>query len=176
MMAGGGMRRTVLVGIAVAALAGCDDPQPPDHLRIAGADPQQGRALIKSYECGACHKIDGIWGADGVVGPPLDNYAQRVLLAGVMPNVPRNLVPWIVDPPALVPDTGMPSLGVSEAEARHMAAYLYTLGADKAQVYPPESLPIRGQRGIVEIPSSPEEREPTAPAGPVFKPLVTGPD
>jgi cytochrome c2 len=34
---------------------------------------------------------------------------------------------WIVDPPALVPATAMPSVGVAEHDARNMAAYLLSL-------------------------------------------------
>jgi cytochrome c1 len=41
--------------------------------------------------------------------------------------VPDRLVPWILDPRALDPDTAMPGLGLTEREARDAAAYLYTL-------------------------------------------------
>jgi cytochrome c2 len=41
--------------------------------------------------------------------------------------MPDRLVAWIVDPPALVPGTRMPVMGVSENDARHIAAALYTL-------------------------------------------------
>ena len=37
------------------------------------------------------------------------------------------LTAWLRDPPAIDPSTAMPDLGLSEAEALHMAAYLYTL-------------------------------------------------
>jgi hypothetical protein len=48
----------------------------------------------------------------------------------------------------------MPAQGVSEAEARHMAAYLYTLGRDDMPVYPPDPpLPLRRQDEIaVDLP------------------------
>jgi cytochrome c1 len=48
-------------------------------------------------------------------------------VAGRLPNVPEPLVRWIVDPPAVKPGTPMPNLGVTPEDARHMAAYLYTL-------------------------------------------------
>lgn len=120
----------------VPLLAGCGEPRIPAHLRIAGGDAERGRALIQRYECGVCHRIDGVRGAHGVVGPPLDDYAQRVLLAGMTPNVPRTLVPWLMNPPAMDPDTAMPDLGISEAEAKDMATYLYTLGAGSVLVWP----------------------------------------
>jgi cytochrome c2 len=119
-----------------APLAGCGEATPPAHLRIAGADAERGHALIASYGCGLCHAIDGVRGADGTVGPPLDDFAQRSLVAGIVPNTPAQLVAWLVDPPAIAPETGMPNMGISGPEARDMAAYLYTLGADEAQVYP----------------------------------------
>jgi mono/diheme cytochrome c family protein len=139
-----------LLFAACLAVIGCDSAEPPAHLRIAGGDAERGRQLIRYYGCGACHRIEGIQGARGVVGPPLLDYAQRTMLAGRMPNVPRNLVPWLIDPPALAPQTGMPNLGVSEAQARDIATYLYTLGADGARAYPPEALLNAEPRGIVE--------------------------
>jgi mono/diheme cytochrome c family protein len=126
---------------AGATAAGCSDPQPPAHLRIAGGDAERGRALIRAYGCGVCHRIDGVRGAHGLVGPPLQDFAQRKLLAGVLPNAPRFLVAWLIDPPALVPHTGMPAIGLTEAEARDIATYLYSLGAADAQVYP-DQLPL----------------------------------
>jgi mono/diheme cytochrome c family protein len=112
------------------ALAACSEAAPPTHLAIPGADPDRGRALIADYGCGSCHFVEGVTGANGLVAPPLENFANRTLLAGTFPNVPRFLVPWLIDPPDLKPETAMPDLGVSEAQARDIASYLYTLGSD----------------------------------------------
>lgn len=49
---------------------------------------------------------------------------SRVYLAGVLPNTPENLVRWIYDPRGVSPRSAMPNTGVSEAEAREIAAYL----------------------------------------------------
>ncbi|MDQ2634797.1 MAG: hypothetical protein M3Y78_13795 [Pseudomonadota bacterium] len=68
--------------------------------------------------------------ARGIVGPKLEGFAQRTMLAGVVANVPRNLVPWLMDPPAINPRTAMPFMGIDETQARDIAAFLYTLGAD----------------------------------------------
>ena len=116
--------------VALLALAACAEAGPPAHLAIPGADPDRGRALIADYGCGACHIVDGVQDADGVVGPPLEDFAKRTLLAGTFPNVPRYLVRWVMDPPDLKPETAMPDLGVSAPEARDIASYLYTLGSD----------------------------------------------
>jgi mono/diheme cytochrome c family protein len=86
--------------------------------------------LILAFDCGACHTIEGVQSARGIVGPKLEQFAQRTILAGVVANVPRNLVPWLMNPPAISPKTAMPAMGINEAQARDIAAYLYTLGTD----------------------------------------------
>lgn len=117
-------------------LAGCSDPEPPAHLRIEGGDVARGRTLAYEKGCGACHIIGGVPDARGVVGPSLANFAQRTMIAGRFPNAPRTLIPWLMDPPAMNAGTGMPNVGLNEAQARDIAAYLYSRGAAKADVYP----------------------------------------
>ncbi|MGA9885598.1 MAG: c-type cytochrome [Candidatus Acidiferrales bacterium] len=90
-------------------------------------NPHQGKELIVSFGCGACHIIPGIRGARGLVGPPLILFGDRTMIAGEIPNMPDNLVRWIENPPAIEPKTAMPDLGVSQAQAKDIAAYLYTL-------------------------------------------------
>ena len=68
----------------------------------------------------------------GVVGPPLDGMASRAFIAGQLPNTPDVLVAFLQNPPALVPATGMPDVRLSLDQARHVAAYLYTLKAPRA--------------------------------------------
>ncbi len=106
--------------------------QPPEAERkvVPGGDPEQGKEFIAAYGCGACHTIPGIRQADGNVGPPLTDWADRQYIAGNLPNTPGNLVEWIRFPQAVEPGTVMPNLGVSEDEAGHIAAYLYTLSGD----------------------------------------------
>jgi cytochrome c1 len=41
-------------------------------------------------------------------------------------NTPDNLVQWIRNPRAMDSQTAMPAVGVDEAQARDIAAYLYT--------------------------------------------------
>jgi len=134
----------------LAGLAACGDAQDQASiLAISGGEPDRGHALIQSYGCGTCHAIEGVRGARGQVGPRLEDYAQQQLLAGFLPNTPSNLIAWLIDPVALKPQTGMPSQGVTEAEARHIAAYLYTLGDGGVRAYPPDPpLPLRGQEEI----------------------------
>ena len=92
---------------------------------VARGDPEQGRLLLRQFGCGACHRISGVADAQGNVGPPLDGMRRRVYLGGVLPNSPENMARWIRAPKAFDPQTAMPDLGVSEAHARDMVAYLY---------------------------------------------------
>ena len=87
----------------------------------------RGAALISWYGCGACHSIPGIPGADALVGPPLDHFAHRGYLAGVLHNTPDNLILWIRNPQKFVPGNAMPALGIDERDARDIAAYLYSI-------------------------------------------------
>lgn len=49
------------------------------------------------------------------------------VVAGMLRNSPANLIRWIRDPQGVVPGNAMPDMGVTEADARDIAAYLYTL-------------------------------------------------
>jgi cytochrome c2 len=127
------MRRLPLVALAAGCigLAGCDifARSSYEDKVVRGGDSARGRAIVASgvHGCTACHTVPGIRAARGVVGPPLDRLAQRAFIAGRLPNTPGVLVAFLEDPPALVPNTGMPDVGLTPEEARHVAAYLYTL-------------------------------------------------
>jgi len=112
--------------LCAGALAGCgkDKPAAP---AVAGGDPKQGQHLIAQYQCAACHQIPEVPGAHGNAGPPLDAFGRNSYIAGGIPNVPDNLIRWLDNPQAMKPGTLMPDVGVSPEEARHMAAYLYSL-------------------------------------------------
>ena len=80
-----------------------------------------------AFGCTACHSVPGIAGANANVGPPLTRFGERTYVAGMLRNTPSNLVRWIRDPQGVVPGNAMPNMGVSEADARDIAAFLYTL-------------------------------------------------
>jgi cytochrome c2 len=110
-------------------LAGCGQGgtiSPAEAGQLTGGDAARGRLAIRHYGCGSCHQIDGVAGADGVVGPPLDGIGSRVYLAGVLANTPANLTRWIQSPREVDPRTAMPDVGVSPEDSRDIAAYLYT--------------------------------------------------
>jgi cytochrome c2 len=117
-------RAALALCVALSLLAGCERNEATAP-RVAGGDPVRGRALMAQYQCGACHAIPDVAAARGTDGPSLADFGQRSYIAGHIPNLPEPLVAWIVNPPAMVPGTRMPVMGVSEADARHMAAALY---------------------------------------------------
>jgi cytochrome c1 len=114
-----------LVLLAAAALAGCGAPK---STLVTGGDAGRGADAIRAIGCGGCHTIPGVRGADGLVGPPLLSFSRRTYIAGELPNTPDNLVRWLLDPPSVEPRTAMPKVGLTEQQARDIAAYLYTLG------------------------------------------------
>lgn len=95
--------------------------------QLSGGNAAAGKLAIARYGCGGCHEIQGIAGADGRVGPSLGGIAVRAQIAGHLGNTPGNMVRWLRDPQSVAPGNGMPNLGVSDRDARDMAAYLYTL-------------------------------------------------
>jgi mono/diheme cytochrome c family protein len=100
----------------------------PTPASTAGApDPQRGRLALGQYGCVTCHRIPGVVGANAPVGPPLDGIGSQAFIAGILPNTPANMERWLRDPQRFSPHNAMPGLGVSERDARDMAAYLATL-------------------------------------------------
>lgn len=95
--------------------------------QLTGGHVEAGKDTILRFGCGACHSIAGIAGADGRVGPSLQGIGVRVEIAGRLANTPDNLVTWLRAPQRVAPGNGMPDQGVTDREARDMAAYLYTL-------------------------------------------------
>lgn len=98
-----------------------------DYRVSTGGDPERGEAVIRRVGCGSCHTIPGVRGASGVVGPPLYFFSRRTMIAGELPNTPENLVRWLRDPTGVERGTAMPNLGLTDPQARDVAAYLYTL-------------------------------------------------
>jgi cytochrome c2 len=96
-------------------------------IALTAGDPDFGRELTQRYGCAGCHTIPGVPRAQGKVGPTLEGFAARVYIGGVVTNTPDNLIRWIEDPHSIDPKSAMPVTGISRTEARHVAAYLYTL-------------------------------------------------
>lgn len=119
----------VCLALALAALlAGCTGGQATrQYIAATGGYSHRGETVIGEYRCGECHQIPGIRHASGVFGPPLNAIARRSYLAGEFPNTPQNLIRWVRVPQSMKPKTAMPDLGLSDQQARDVAAYLETL-------------------------------------------------
>ena len=113
----------------IVLLAACADKrqQPRD---VTGADAAAGLAVIERLGCAACHQIPGVDWPQGTVGGSLDGFADRSMIAGRFSNQPDILATWIRNAPSMSPTTGMPAMPMTSAEARDVAAYLYTLEDD----------------------------------------------
>ncbi len=129
------MKLIVLAVTAVFVLSACSaadgvngvpEPRPAPNSSVSS-----GRRLIAQFGCGSCHTIPGVPGADAMAAPPLNNFYERTYIAGRLPNNEANLMLWIEDPQKIWPGNAMPNLGVTPAQARDIASYLYhqpTLG------------------------------------------------
>ena len=91
---------------------------------VADGNAERGRKAIQKYGCVACHTIDGL-SPESLVGPPLTKIASRTYLAGNLENNATNMVRFIQHPRQVHNDTAMPELGVTDEDARDIAAYLY---------------------------------------------------
>jgi cytochrome c2 len=122
------MKAAAVVLICTAILCGCEGGRSePRYSAATGGNPQRGAQLITKFDCGSCHTIPGVRAANGVVAPPLDFFSRRSFIAGELPNTFDNLVLWLRNPVQVEPGTAMPVLGITEEQARDIAAYLYTL-------------------------------------------------
>jgi cytochrome c len=90
-------------------------------------NPDKAKGHLAYYGCAACHAIPGMRVPGGLAAQPLSGISKRLYLGGAVPNNPENLVRWIVNPKQFTSQTAMPVTGISEREARDVAAYLYGL-------------------------------------------------
>lgn len=123
-----GQRASVVSLLLVAiTLSGCQDNASTSPWQIGGAQPARGPELIEHYGCGACHTVPGVTQARGTVGPPLSQFGRRAYIAGTLQNDPDNLILWLRHPQQVLPGNAMPNTGLTQRDARDIAAYLYTL-------------------------------------------------
>jgi cytochrome c len=121
------IERALVSGAAMCVFA-CSAP-PPAAPPAATAAPQ---LLFMQAGCGGCHTLAGVPGASGVAGPNLTNISLRPTLAGdSIPNTPEALERWLLDPSSLKPDARMPSVGLTQQEARELALFLVRLPASR---------------------------------------------
>ena len=118
-------RRASAMLLCAMLASACSSQEKPS--RVEGGDPERGRLLTQQYQCAACHFIPEVQGTNGDAGPSLQYMGRLSYIAGSIPNQPENMIRFLRNPPAVKPGTLMPALGISEEEARHMAAFMYTL-------------------------------------------------
>lgn len=92
-----------------------------------GAAIERGKAAAERLGCGACHDMPGVDWPKGRTGPSLAGFGDRALIAGSLPNRTTHLAEFIRDAPALVPESGMPTVPMHDAEAGDIAAWLSSL-------------------------------------------------
>ncbi len=98
----------------------------PEGLDESEAAVGRGKELADSLGCRACHgftpgDVAGQLGADKDIAPNLSTIADKV--------GQQWAYHWLRDPRGYSPEAKMPSLRLSDAEARALVAYLMTLGA-----------------------------------------------
>jgi cytochrome c1 len=60
-------------------------------------------------------------------GADVSPIGSRICIAGSLDNQHVNMIQWLQDPHAINPRTVMPTMGVTERDARDIAAYLHSL-------------------------------------------------
>ncbi len=96
--------------------------------QVAGMVELGKRLYSNKYGCNGCHSVGEV---GGKVGPALDRAGFR--LNGTW------IYRWVKNPQAMKPETRMPALGLSDADAKAVTMYLGTLRAPKAD--PPADKP-----------------------------------
>lgn len=92
----------------------------------ASADALAGKRLF-GERCAGCHAIRGT-DAQGVQGPDLTHLiSRRLIAAGTLTNTPAHQLDWIEHAQQIKPDSLMPDIALSVADAAALSAYLSTL-------------------------------------------------
>jgi cytochrome c len=127
------MKRMALTLLLTFALA-CNRGEAAKTATVTASAPPavgnaaRGPALAAQYGCNVCHLIPGVEGPGGSLGPSLQGVASRPTISlGAVQNTPENLVKFIQDPPAMNPQSSMPPSGLTDSDAKDLAAYLLTL-------------------------------------------------
>ncbi len=109
------------------AMVGCGPSKtaPREAKDSTAGNSANGKIAIMKYGCIACHTVDGIRESQATTGPPLLRMANRTYLAGNLPNNAANMIRFIQHPHEVHNDTAMPEIGVTDEDARDIAAYLY---------------------------------------------------
>lgn len=114
----GASHKGIFLAVTALLLAACDDVVQAPNAAAADAIAR-GRDAAERLGCGACHAIPGVW-PRGTTGPALDDFGQRGLIAGKLPNRPDALAAFLLDSSG----TAMPTVPMTRTEAADIAAFL----------------------------------------------------
>lgn len=90
-----------------------------------GSLAERGQQVFATSACIACHTMEGVPAAKGVVGPNLTHVASRATIAaGLYENTGENLARWIANAPSLKPGSLMPPLVLPPDDLAALVAYL----------------------------------------------------
>ncbi|HEY4216592.1 MAG TPA: cytochrome c oxidase subunit II [Gemmatimonadaceae bacterium] len=86
-----------------------------DDNLLASGNVENGKKLVTTGMCIACHTEHGVTMMQAVVGPNLTHVGSRTTIAGAMyPNDPRHLARWIKFANGMKPGVGMPTFGIGQ--------------------------------------------------------------
>lgn len=98
---------------------------------LAGGDLGRGRQLLETKGCGSCHAMSGVVAIPSSAPPAMDpkqfEIGHRLApdLRITRERMPASkLVAWLKDPKAIKPDTTMPTIALTDAEIKDVAAYI----------------------------------------------------
>jgi cytochrome c2 len=122
------MNRTIPLLMALTLACNRAEAPAAPPTTADGGDPARGRQLVAQYACNVCHVVPGTEGPQGALGPSLVGVASRATISlGTVPNTPENLRRFIQEPASMNPQSTMPPIGLPDADARDLAAFLMTL-------------------------------------------------
>lgn len=90
---------------------------------VVSEDVARGQEVFKS-KCMACHAVDS---SIPSIGPNLDGFASRQVLAGYLPNTDEWLVEWLTATQELKEGTTMPQVPLTDEEVEELVKYLRSL-------------------------------------------------
>ncbi|HYF38157.1 MAG TPA: cytochrome c oxidase subunit II [Gemmatimonadales bacterium] len=107
------------------ASEGASLQQPGQQGGRQSAQYAAGEKLFTSKGCIACHSLQAVNAPKGMVGPNLANIGARsYIAAGTLKNTDANLARWIRDPQGIKKGVLMPNMGINEADAQALVAFL----------------------------------------------------
>ena len=125
-------QRAGLALILLFTFVACNRDEAAKTIAPAPAPPignaERGKQLAGQYGCNVCHVVPGVDGPQGSLGPSLAGVASRPKISfGTVQNTPENLAKYLMDPSAMNATSSMPAIGLTDVDAKDIAAYLMTL-------------------------------------------------